>query len=224
MQYFTIEFIDFFKKLAANNNKNWFDAHKSEYEAFVKLPFHQFIQDLLIECSKYQPEIEKEAKHAIFRIYRDVRFSKDKTPYKLYASALLSAKGRNDITHPGLYLELGPEFISIFGGIYAPDTKQIYQMRKHIVKNSNQLIAIQNDRDFIEKFGEIKGDKQVRINSEFKKNISEQPLILNKQWIIEAQLPANALLENDILHLLLDYLKTALPLNLFITEALQNQI
>jgi uncharacterized protein (TIGR02453 family) len=220
MPYFQIEFIDFFKNLTANNNKNWFDANKTTYEKNVKNPFQVFIQDLIIAFSKYNSNIEKEAKNSIFRIYRDVRFSKDKTPYKLFTSALISPTGRKDISNSGFYLEFGPEYISIFGGIYMPDKFQINKIRNHIANYSSDLQRILKSDEFRKKFIEIKGEKQVRINSEFKNVAIEQPLIMNKQWYIEAKLPALTLLNENLIEIIITYLIVALPLNHFVSEAL----
>ena len=82
MPHFSPEFLQFFKDLAANNNRDWFTGNKKHYELVVKKPFEVFITDMINKIKKDDPKLQIEAKDAIFRIYRDVRFSKDKTPYK----------------------------------------------------------------------------------------------------------------------------------------------
>ena len=81
MTYFTKDFLDFFKELAANNHKDWFHANKKRYEASVKDPFKVFVQDMIDRAAAKDDRFAGEAKNAIFRINRDIRFSKDKSPY-----------------------------------------------------------------------------------------------------------------------------------------------
>ena len=114
--YFSKDFLDFFKELAANNNKDWFDANRKRYDKSVKEPFKAFVADLISESQKIDPSIDIEAKDAIFRINRDIRFSKDKTPYKLDRSAIISAAGRKDHSIPGFYIALGPDKTYLGGG------------------------------------------------------------------------------------------------------------
>ncbi len=152
MKYFTEDYLSFFKELASNNNKDWFDKNRKRYENTVREPFKNFISDLIDEVSKQDPEVQIEPKEAIFRINRDIRFSKDKTPYKLNNSAIISKTGRKDKSYPGLYIELGPEKLGIYGGVYMPDTKQVQKIRQHIIGNSevfSKIISNKNLRKFM---------------------------------------------------------------------------
>ncbi|MEL6943413.1 MAG: DUF2461 domain-containing protein, partial [Bacteroidota bacterium] len=105
MKHFTPDFLNFFKDLRANNEREWFHANKKRYEQSVKIPFQAFIADVIEHASIFDPNILITPKDAIFRIYKDTRFSKDKTPYKLHASAVVSRGGRKDLTSIGIYLE-----------------------------------------------------------------------------------------------------------------------
>src|SRR5690606_4197407 len=96
MAYFTSDFIEFFKELAANNNKEWFDENRERYQKNVKIPFEKFVAALMAELKKDDPELTGDPKKAIFRINRDIRFAKDKTPYKLNRSAAISKYGKKD--------------------------------------------------------------------------------------------------------------------------------
>ena len=101
MAYFTKDFIDFFKELAANNKKEWFDSNRQRYEKSVKQPFAEFVQEMIDRIQPDGPAVYISTKDAIFRINRDIRFSNDKTPYKTYMAALVSAKGKKDKGTPG---------------------------------------------------------------------------------------------------------------------------
>jgi hypothetical protein len=103
MTCFTTDFNAFFMDLAKNNNKEWFDANRKRYESSVKKPFHAFVGEAIQRIGKLDRTVAIEPKEAIFRINRDIRFSKDKTPYKLSCSAIISPAGRKDHAVPGLY-------------------------------------------------------------------------------------------------------------------------
>jgi len=221
MNYFSIQFLDFFKELAANNHKIWFDENRKTYELFVKKPFSIFVQDFIFEIQKFNLDIVPDAKDAIFRINRDIRFSKDKTPYKLHMSALLSPQGRKDISNPGFYMEFNPEHLSLYGGIYMPNPAQIVKIRSHMAQNIDAFSKIIDNPDFVQMFGTIQGDKQVRIPKELKEAAEKQPLIFNKQWYIQANLDPETILKPDLMSNVLNYYKVAQPIHIFINNALQ---
>ena len=100
MPYFTKETIKFLNELKKNNNREWFNANKSRYIAQVKDPFEIFIGDLIEAMNPYFESLPIAPKDAIFRIYRDVRFSKNKIPYKTNVSAIISPGARKDKTPP----------------------------------------------------------------------------------------------------------------------------
>ncbi len=220
MKYFTKDYLEFFKELAAHNHKGWFDLNRKRYETVVREPFKIFISDLINEVSKLDKGVQIEAKDAIFRINRDIRFSKDKTPYKINNSAIISKMGRKDKSYPGLYIELSPEHLAIFGGIYMADTNQIQKIRHQIMKYPEQFQKIITDKDFVKKFGEIKGAKNKRIPKEFRLAAEEQSLIMNKQWYHQAFLSPKIITGNDLMDRVLDYHIRALPFQKFLIGAL----
>ena len=153
MAFFTPDYLIFFKELAANNNKEWFDANRKRYETVVRDPFKEFITLLIDELSKRDASIDIQAKEAIFRINRDIRFSKDKTPYKLQNSAIISKEGRKNKNYPGIYLEFGPERLAFYGGIYMPDSKQTLKVRSFFKAHSKELQSLLFDANFKSNFG-----------------------------------------------------------------------
>ncbi|MDP3354040.1 MAG: DUF2461 domain-containing protein [Flavobacteriaceae bacterium] len=220
MKYFTEDYLEFFKELAANNNKEWFDANRKRYENNVKKPFQKFVDDLILDLSKIDTEIQITSKEAIFRINRDIRFSNDKTPYKLNNSAVISKEGRTDKTHPGLYIELGPEHLRIYGGLYMPSTLEIYKVREAIVNQSAYFKDIVENPIFKKTYGEIRGEKQVRIPKEFKIVAENQPHLLNKQWYYFAQFPSKKILNDDLLELIVNTYQNGMEVKEFFRKAL----
>jgi uncharacterized protein (TIGR02453 family) len=199
MKYFSPDYLDFFKELAGNNHKDWFDVNRKRYEANVKKAFEVFITDLISAIQKHDKTIEITYKEAIFRINRDVRFSKNKEPYKLNRSAIISPKGRKDKAFPGLYIELGPEHYRIYGGVYQPDKEQLYSIRDTIAANPKAFTKLVNDKKFLTTFGEVRGDKNKIIPKEFKEEGERTPLIFNKQFYWFSQFDAEMIESEDLL-------------------------
>lgn len=220
MSHFSQDYLNFFKELAANNNKDWFDQNRKRYLHNVKEPFQSFIQDLIDEIRQIDPEIELEPKDAIFRINRDIRFSKDKTPYKLNNSAIISKYGRKDKSYGGLYLELGPEKVGIYGGIYMPDAQQIKLIRDQISRNLSSFDQLIYEKKFVNKYNQIRGEKNIKVPREFKEIVEQQPLILNKQWYYFAELPSETVYGAGLIELILEYYKAGKPVQDFFNNAL----
>jgi uncharacterized protein (TIGR02453 family) len=221
MIYFTKDYLQFFKELAANNHKKWFDENRKRYEATVREPFKLFIKDVITEVQKIDSEVQVETKDAIFRINRDIRFSKDKTPYKLFNSAIISKTGRKDKSYPGMYLELNPEQLAVFGGIYNPDKEQVNEIRNHIATHIDYFEKLLNSPIFLESFGAVKGNKNKRIPKEFQEIAQKQPLLYNKQWYYESSFPPKTILQDNLLEIVMEQYKIARPLQKFIIEALK---
>ncbi|MDA0194085.1 MAG: DUF2461 domain-containing protein [Bacteroidetes bacterium] len=106
MAYFTSNFSDFFNDLSNNNNTDWFHANKKSYEKNVKDPFINFLTDLIDALHDIEGPIPHDAKGAMMRINKDIRFSKDKTPYKTQMSAIISAHGKKNMRLPGMYIQI----------------------------------------------------------------------------------------------------------------------
>ncbi len=182
MQYFNVDFLNFFKELAANNNKEWFDNNRSRYEQNVREPFKVFVQSIIDILKKEDKKIAIEPKDAIFRINRDIRFSKDKTPYKLHVGAIISPAGKKDKGYPGLYMELGPEHLRVYGGVYTLEKEELYDVREYIAQNSQTLNKLLKHKNFVSHFGELRGAKNKRLPKEFEEAAKQQPLIYNKSF------------------------------------------
>ena len=105
MSFFSKEYFLFFKELRKNNNKHWFDANRDRYEQHVKTPFKAFTQHILYQLAKKDDLIFTNAAKCIFRINKDIRFSKDKTPYKLNVSAVVAPEGKKSRAINGIYFE-----------------------------------------------------------------------------------------------------------------------
>lgn len=221
MKHFNSGFNDFFKELAANNHKEWFDANRKRYLKEVKQPFEDFVQAYIEVLLPLMPGIEREAKKAIFRINRDIRFSKDKTPYKLHSAAYLSPYGKKDPYSAGIYFQFGPEHVMIAAGLYQPDNAQLKRVRHSIAANPTQIEALTNTPAFKKYFGEIKGEENKRINDpELAEAAVKYPLLMKKQMYFEALHEHGFITNPDLLAHMLDHYMAAAPLVNYFKEIL----
>lgn len=182
MKYFTESFTSFFNELAINNQKEWFHANKKRYESEVKKPFEFFLSHLIAAIQKEDPSMSISPKDCILRINRDLRFSKDKTPYNLHYSAVVSNGGRKDKSVPGLFLRFTPDEVGIMSGAYVLDKDQLFNLRSDIKKNPTTLKALIQEESFKAKFGTIQGEESKRMPVEFQEASEKNPLLLKKQF------------------------------------------
>jgi uncharacterized protein (TIGR02453 family) len=169
--------------------------------------------------SKLDPALDIDPGEAIFRINRDIRFSKDKTPYKLNNSAIISPRGRKDKNYPGIYLELGPEKLSFYGGVYMPDPQLRDKIRSFIMKHAEEFDRLINEKEFVKSFGEIRGERSKKVPKEFSEAIGLQPLIMNKNWYYCCDLPPEQILADDLIEVILKLNEYARPVKEFLTRA-----
>lgn len=198
MAWFTKEYEKFFKELSANNNREWFTDNKKRYEQHVKKPFNEFVGDLILHIQKYDKDCRIEPKDAVFRIYRDIRFSKDKTPYKTRMSAIISSGGRKNMSKAGMYVEVGNKHLRIYGGLYNLDKEQLNLVRQEILYNLDEFKRVTGDKKFTKHFTEIRGEQNKRLPKEYTEVQDEQPLIANKQFYYYSDLDPK-LLQSDSL-------------------------
>lgn len=175
------EFFDFFKGLSQNNSKAWFDEHRTEYERFVKKPFAHLVQQLIDKIRLVDPYVLPAASDAIFRINRDIRFSKDKTPYKTSTGAFINRYGRKATGMPGLYFEVSHDRAGIAGGIYQPEPRQLERIRDLLMHEGGAFRSATENETFVNAFGAVQGERSKVLPKEFKAAAQREPLIYNKQ-------------------------------------------
>lgn len=149
MQYFAPELFAFLRELADNNNKAWFDANKRRYETYAKQPMLRFLADVEPELKPISSEFQVDLRSnggSMFRIYRDTRFSKDKTPYKtnIGAHIMVGAIG-GEAPAPGLYFHLQPARCMVGGGIWMAEPAVLTRIRDRIVAEPAVWQAIRTD-------------------------------------------------------------------------------
>lgn len=222
MAFFSKAYSDFFIELAPNNHKDWFDANRKRYENDVKKPFSAFVQHMIHFLEKYDARLKDlDAGACIFRINRDIRFAKDKAPYKLFNSAVIAPNGKKSSAVHGIYFELGPEAVRVYGGIYEIDKENLLQIREGIASQPEAFKKLITDPEFKTVFGEIRGEKNKILPAELKAAAEEQPLIFNKQWYYMAEYSADEILSDQLDRLLERCYLAGKPLEDFFNQFIQ---
>ena len=219
MSHFTPAFLKFFDQLSKNNNKEWFDKNRATYESQVKEPFKKFVGIIQQGLKKDNPEFLTEPFKAIFRINRDIRFAKDKAPYKNHLGAFFSRSGTKD-TRPGYYLHLGFNEIFLGGGMWELDKEKLEKVRQEIYYNNDEFSKIINDKAFKSLYGTILGERNKVLPPDYKEFAKEQPLIANKQFYYSAKLKKEDVLGKDFDKLVLKHYKAAARVNEFLMNAI----
>ena len=218
-QHFDKDYVKFMKDLAAHNEREWFQENKKHYEKSVKDPFTAFVQELIDNMTKLDKTFKLEPKQAIFRIYRDVRFSKDKTPYKTNMSAIIGSGGRKGMQSPGMYVQLGPEDVRVYGGLYQLDTKQLFGVRTYLAKNLREFNKLLNAKKFKDAFETIRGEQHKKVPKDFAEAIAEQPLLLNKSFYYFTKLKPSLIVKPELVKTIMDHYKIIQPMNEFLAKA-----
>src|SRR5437667_8143871 len=139
---FPREGIQFLRSLKRNNNREWFQEHKSIYEIHVKRPVNDLIEAVAEEFEKFAPEMIAAPKASAYRIYRDTRFSKDKSPYKTHVAAVFPRAGLGKHEGAGFYVQIAPGELLVGGGLYMPLPEDLNAVRNHIANNSKSFLNI----------------------------------------------------------------------------------
>lgn len=224
MAHLTKEFTKFFKELAANNQREWFQANKKRYESHVKLPFYEVVAELITRVQKADPEVNLEVKNAVFRINRDIRFSKDKSPYKLHMAAVVSRGGRKNMETPGIYIQFGADALMIAGGCYRPSRENLAKIRRHIVDHPKEAGKLEKGKTFLKYFpGGIGGEKNKILPGEFKEYGDDLPIIFNKQYFYHAEYKGQKYVQDkNIAGFIMKHYKAGEPWMEFLREAIES--
>lgn len=210
----TTDFLQFLYDLSQNNNRDWFEKNKKRYEASVKKPIEATVAAVIERIRKFEPDYGKVTpKDCIFRIHRDTRFSPDKTPYKNHVGAILTSQGRKNMEQPGYYLHIEFGNLMLGGGAYFLDKEPLRKVRTAIMQDPAAFRALISEKNFSEKYGEIKGEKNKVLPPEFKEAAKSEPLLANKQFYFMAELDPEIALRSDFPDFVAEYFKAGKPLN-----------
>ncbi|MDR1197416.1 MAG: DUF2461 domain-containing protein [Prevotellaceae bacterium] len=218
--------ISFLRELIANNYKDWFDANRNYYQE-AKNEFDRFIDRLIVEIRLFDPTIGSiTAKDCVYRIYRDVRFSNDKTPYKNHFGAYIAQGGRKSLLG-GYYFHIEPADAGYLdhsmwaGGIYSPDAPMLKAIRTDIYEHPEEYKAIIRNKEFAGTFKWFNGNMLSAAPKGFPKDFADMDLIKRKDYTFYRYIDEKTLLSNCLLEESIRVYKLTLPFNRFMNRAIQ---
>jgi uncharacterized protein (TIGR02453 family) len=170
VSFFSTATLAFLRDLKRHNNRTWFEAHRAEYEANVKQPMRELIEQMDVRLARFAPEIIGEPKRSMFRIYRDIRFSPDKSPYKTHASCWFyhrdgsRAVGREagGGAGAGFYFQIAPGDSFVGGGMWMPPREALLPLREAIAEDPKRFARIATDRRLARRFGGLSEEAVLR--------------------------------------------------------------
>ncbi len=213
--------LQFLKELKQNNDRDWFHAHKKDYEKARK-EFMEFIDALIMEIAKFDREVGHfTAKDTIFRINRDIRFSNDKSPYKTNLGAhITSAPSKSEIhSKAGYYISLEPGASVLAGGAYLPESTWLKAIRQEINYNADSLKKILADPDFKKYFGKMEGEKLKTSPRDYPQDHPEIELLKHKSFLAMHSCSDQDILSDNFLQHCAGVFKALYPFDRFLNQA-----
>ncbi|MFK7000255.1 DUF2461 domain-containing protein [Flavobacterium oreochromis] len=222
---FTKEAINFLEDLKANNTTEWMHANKKRYEAYKK-DYHNLISNILEEIKPLDPSLEPlEVKNCTFRINRDIRFSKDKSPYKTNMGIWMSTNKLRK-NSPGYYIHFEKGKCFIAGGVWCPETDDLKKIRREIAFFYEDLEEIVNDKTFKKEFNSLDREEGNVLKSAPKGYDNNHPAIeflKLKSFTISQPIDEKWFTDQDFAKKIASKLITIKPFNSFLNRALETE-
>jgi uncharacterized protein (TIGR02453 family) len=218
---FPKEGIAFLRDLKKNNDREWFNPRKPVFEQKVRQPMIDLVAALHGEMLRFAPEHVGEPAKCVHRIYRDTRFSKDKTPYKTHISAVFirNGFGKNEGS-AGYFFAISPENIEIAGGIYTPDRDVLLAVRRHIADNFKEFRRTFETPKVRKLFGELAGDMVSRVPKGFDAAHPAAELIRRKYYLLDGKLDPKLATTPKLLGEIVTRIKVMAPFVDFLNQPL----
>jgi uncharacterized protein (TIGR02453 family) len=186
---FPKEGIAFLRALKKNNDREWFTPRKATFEETVRKPMIDLVSALHREMLRFAPDYVGDPSKCVYRIYRDTRFSKDKTPYKTFASALFMRQGFDKyMGSAGYYFSVSPEQIEVAGGVYTPDRDVLLEVRQYIADNHKEFRKLIASPKVKKLLGELQGEELSRVPKGFAPEHPAVDLIRRKSFLLDTML------------------------------------
>jgi uncharacterized protein (TIGR02453 family) len=216
---FTTHTLKFLRALKRNNNREWFKARQDDYDAHVRTPMLAVIEQLATDFKRFAPELQASPKTSLYRIYRDTRFSADKTPLKTHAAAVFPWRGLARHEGAGLYFEIAPTWVWMGGGMYAPQPPQLVRVRTHIADTWPAIQRIAKNRTFT-RVTTLEGEKLRRVPRGFPADHAAAEYLKHRQFLAGREFPAELAVQRDFYPTLLSTFKAIVPLVAFLNTPL----
>jgi uncharacterized protein (TIGR02453 family) len=212
--HFQPEALKFLRGLAKHNDREWFEPRRAIYERALKEPMLALIDEITEAMESFAPEHVRPPHKIMMRIYRDIRFAKDKRPYKRHVSAWWARRGMEKTSGGGFYLHIHPDEILVSAGVYMPEREQLLAIRRHLSAHAQEYRALH--KKILKAKGmsmtDIDGALMTRMPKGFAKDDPADELLRARNWGVHAQLPSKLAEEPALLREIVKRFKLAAPL------------
>lgn len=212
--------VTFLRALKRNNDREWFKARKEQYERDVRGPMVEVIERLAQDLPSFAPDLVAAPKESLYRIYRDTRFSEDKTPLKTHAAATFFTRHLPKKAGAGLYFHVGIQEVWIGGGYYAPSPADLLRIREHIGSNYQRFRAIVEAPAFLKRVGALDGQRLTRVPRGFAADHPAAAYLKHKQFYAGKEFEPAFASNPRFYTTLLGLFKDVSPLVAFLNEPL----
>jgi len=212
--------LKFLRALKRNNRREWFNAHRDDYEAHVRQPMTVIIERLGVDFRAFAPELVASPRVSLYRIYRDTRFSENKTPYKTHVAAVFPTRGLAKHEGAGLYFHVSPEEVWVGGGMYAPQMPQLLAVRGHIAAHVKRLRTIVESPAFRRQVGQLEGERLQRVPRGFPKDHDAAEFLKFRQFLAGREFPPTLATSPGFYRTLITVFRRVAPLARFLNEPL----
>ena len=220
---FSAQTLKFLRALKRNNRREWFQPRKEQFDAEVRAPMLAIVERLADDLRSIAPEIVVDPKTAMYRIYRDTRFSENKTPYKTHVAAVFPWRGLAKHEGAGLYFHVSPDDVWMGGGMYSPQTAQLQAVREHIAGNVRRMRAIVESPGFRRHVGELEGERLQRVPRGFPKDHAGAEYLKYRQFLAGRELPPAMACSPKFYSTLITVFRQVAPLARFLNEPLTDR-
>ncbi|GGA71159.1 TIGR02453 family protein [Edaphobacter acidisoli] len=209
--YFSSNALKFLKGLKRNNDREWFQARKDIYERGLKTPMLALVNEINEAMLRFAPENVQPPQKAMMRIYRDIRFSKDKRPYKTNVAAWWARAGLEKTSGGGFYFHFSPDEVVIAAGVYMPEREQLLAIRRYLVDHHTEMRRLLAGKKLRSLMQEFDGRRLTRPPKGFAADDPALDLLMCQQWGITAHLPPETALQPTLLKDIIERFKVAAP-------------
>jgi uncharacterized protein (TIGR02453 family) len=210
--HFSGEALKFLRGLKRNNDREWFGARKDVYERELKEPMLKLIGEVNEAMVEFAPMHVRPPQKIVMRIYRDIRFSKNKQPYKTHVSAWWVRDGLQKTSGAGFYLSVNPEAVVVAAGVYIPEREQLLAIRRYLAEHYEEFRAVMKGRKLRSLMQENDGVSLTRAPKGFPEDHPAIDLLKNKQWGVSARLPSERAMKATLVKDVVERFKAAAPM------------
>jgi uncharacterized protein (TIGR02453 family) len=216
---FTPKTLAFLRALKRHNDREWFHAHRDDYEAHVKVPMVNAIERLGREFRTFAPDLMADPKKSLYRIWRDTRFSADKRPLKTSAAAVFPHRRGDRHNSAGLYLEISEGWVWAGGGVYMPEPPALYRIRKRIAEDHDAFRALVTARP-LQAIGGLQGETLSRVPKGFLSSHPAAEYLKHKQFLAYQEWPPELMATAEFWPAVLKTFRAIAPLVAYLNDAI----